>query len=118
MFEAARSQCVGATRTRQQQVGAAAADAALQRAHLQAAKKREGAGDRADPPRAEFLRDTLVHANRGNGPISRSFARRKWAVEERSAFLIAAASSDDRQRRRESYYSGMPEYFSYAVFVC
>lgn len=75
MFEAARSQCVSAARTRQQQVGAAAAGAALQRARLQAAKKREGAGDRANSARTEFLGDTLVHANRGNGSISCSFAR-------------------------------------------
>lgn len=75
MFETARSQCVGAARTRQQQVGAAAARAALQRAHLQTAKKREGEGDRANPARTEFPGDTLVHANRENGFVSCSFIR-------------------------------------------
>lgn len=73
MFEAARGQRVGAARTRQQQVGAAAADAAtLQRAHLQAAEERKGARDRADSARAELPGDPLVRANRGTGLPARS----------------------------------------------
>jgi len=65
MFEAARGQCVDAARTRQQQVGTAAASTALQRTRLQAAAKREGPCDRPHPSRAELPGDALVHADRG-----------------------------------------------------
>lgn len=75
MFETADSQRVGAARARQQQVGAAAAGAALQRAHLQAAEKREGEGDRANSSRTEFPGDTLVHVNWENSSVSCLFIR-------------------------------------------
>lgn len=67
MFETACGQCVGAARTRQQQVGAAAASAALQCTRLQAAAEREDPCDRTHPARTELPGDALVHADRRTG---------------------------------------------------
>lgn len=119
MFEAARSQRIDAARTRQQQVGAAAAGAALQRARLQTAEKREGARDRARPARTESPGNALVCANRGTGlsaarpPIENGPCKMKGAPPTLTADLSSPTEREFQQRE-----SGMPEYFSYTVYAC
>lgn len=119
MFETARGQRVGAARTRQQQVGTAATDAALQRAHLQAAEERKGARDCADPARAKFSRDALVRANRRTGLPARSPAENGRQEMKSSGRmlrppLVRRIVSDEKE---SPIIVECLKYFSYAVCV-